>query len=174
MWIEHWSDHFEGNVGVALTDTFTTDVFLKIFGTYAARLFDGCRQDSGNPYDWADNKILPHYKKLGIPTTNKRLVFSDSLGVAPKDQLMAGKNFNYVAIDHKYRSVAQPCGGIGTNFTNDVGIKPLNMVIKMTGADFGNGMIDVVKLSDDPGKYTGNQVAIDLAKMKLGINNLTV
>lgn len=163
MWRKAWADHFDGDVGVSLTDTFTTDFFLKQFDKYDAHLYDGLRQDSGVPYKWADDKVLPFYARMRINPIGKRLVFSDSLGVAPKDQLMAGKNYNYVAIDHKYRKVAQPVGGIGTNFTNDVGVKPLNMVIKLTAADFGQGMIPVVKLSDDEGKHTGSPEAVERA-----------
>jgi nicotinate phosphoribosyltransferase len=38
--------------------------------------------------------------------------------------------------------------GIGTNLTNDLGIKPLNIVMKLTSC---NGQ-PVAKLSDSPGK----------------------
>jgi nicotinate phosphoribosyltransferase len=159
MWMKHWSDHFEGNVGVALTDTFTTDKFLNDFGTYEARLFDGVRQDSHDPYAWGE-KMLAHYRKLNILTSNKRFVFSDNLN-----------DDKYIALDKHFRQWAQPVGGIGTFFTNDVGehIKPLNMVIKMTSADFGHGPVDVVKLSDEIGKHTGDKFAIDLAKLELNI-----
>jgi nicotinate phosphoribosyltransferase len=157
MWMKHWSDHFEGNVGVALTDTFTTDKFLQDFGTYEARLFDGVRQDSGDPIAWGV-KMLEHYKKLGIQTTNKRFVFSDNLNVE-----------KYTVIHNKFEAFAQPIGGIGTHFTNDVGVKPLNMVIKMTEANFGNGWVNVVKLSDDAGKHTGHTEAVEMAKRELGL-----
>jgi nicotinate phosphoribosyltransferase len=157
MWRKHWSEHYEGNVGVALTDTFTTDVFLRNFGTYDARLFDGCRQDSGDPLEWGFN-MLTHYKKLGIATVNKRFVFSDNLNV-PKA----------VALNSQFSRVSQPIFGIGTNLTNDVGAKPLNMVIKLVAANFGHGEVNVVKLSDDKGKYTGNPEAIEMAKRELGI-----
>ena len=63
----------------------------------------------------------------------------------------------------------QPCGGIGTHFTNDVGVVPLNMVIKLATADFGHGSIDVIKLSDDSGKHTGNADAVRRVKEELGI-----
>jgi nicotinate phosphoribosyltransferase len=157
MWMKHWSDHFEGNVGVALTDTFTTGKFLNDFGTYEARLFDGVRQDSHDPFAWGEGMIA-HYRYLGIPTSNKRLVFSDNLNDA-----------KYIALDKHFRQVAQPVGGIGTFFTNDVGVKPLNMVIKMTSADFGHGPVDVVKLSDEAGKHTGKPEAIAQAKRELNI-----
>lgn len=61
--------------------------------------------------------------------------------------------------------------GIGTYLTNDVGVKPLNMVIKLFecrpkgGADF----LPVVKLSDVEGKHTGDPREIDLC---LGILRL--
>lgn len=157
MWMKHWSEHFDGNVGVALTDTFTTGKFLNDFGTYEARLFDGVRQDSHDPFAWGEG-MLAHYRHLGIPTSNKRFVFSDGLNVE-----------KYIALDTHFRKWAQPIGGIGTNFTNDVGAKPLNMVIKMTSADFGHGPVDVVKLSDEPGKHTGKPEAIELVKRELNI-----
>ena len=157
MWMKHWSEHFDGNVGVALTDTFTTEQFLRDFGTYEARLYDGVRQDSGSPMMWG-YKMLAHYDKLKISPKGKRFVFSDNLNV-PK----------FIALHKEFNDFAQVVGGIGTNFTNDVGVKPLNMVIKLTSADFGNGPVNVVKLSDDAGKHTGNSVAIDLAKRELGL-----
>lgn len=159
MWMKHWSDHFEGNVGVALTDTFTTDAFLRDFGTYEARLFDGVRHDSNDPFAWGE-KMLVHYRRMNILTSNKRLVFSDSLN-----------DDKYIALDKYFRQWAQPVGGIGTFFTNDVGahVTPLNMVIKMTKADFGFGELDVVKLSDNEGKHTGDQAAIRRVKAELGI-----
>lgn len=157
MWMKHWSEHFDGNVGVALTDTFTTDVFLRDFNSYEARLFDGTRQDSDDEYKWG-NKMLAHYKKLNILTSNKRMVFSNALDTD-----------KYIAIDKYFRQFAQPCGGIGTHFSNDVGVKPLNIVIKMTAANFGQGMVNVVKLSDDTGKHTGLTEAVNFAKRELGI-----
>lgn len=163
MWRKHWAEHFNGDVGVTLTDTFTSEFFFRNFSKYDACLYDGLRQDSGNPYKWAEERALARYAELRVNPIGKRLVFSDSLDVAPKDQVMVGKNCNYVAIDHKYRNVAQPVGGIGTKFTNDVGVNPLNMVIKLTAADFGQGMVNVVKLSDDDGKHTGNPDAIEAA-----------
>lgn len=157
MWMKHWSEHYEGNVGVALTDTFTTKLFLQDFSSYEARLFDGTRQDSDDEYVWG-KKILDHYTNLNIPTTDKRMVFSNNLNTD-----------KYIAIDRYFRQWAKPIGGIGTHFTNDVGVKPLNMVIKMTSANFGKGDIDVVKLSDDPGKHTGSAEAIKWAQHEIGL-----
>lgn len=157
VWQRLWSEHFDGNVGVALSDTFTTDVFLRDFGNYEARLFDGVRQDSGDPSEWG-HKMLAHYKKLGISTANKRFVFSDGLNTD-----------KYIALHEEFKTDCQPIGGIGTHFTNDCGAKALNMVIKLKTIDFGQGPIDVVKLSDNAGKHTGTPTAIAHVKQELGI-----
>ena len=60
--------------------------------------------------------------------------------------------------------------GIGTNFTNDVGLEAMNMVIKLSDVLIeGDIWSPTVKLSDSPGKYTGDAHAIYLAKEILGI-----
>ena len=165
-WLTYWSDYYNGELGIALSDTFTTDVFLRSFDGKLSRLWDGLRQDSGNPHNWVIDKIRPHYKKYGIPTRDKKLIFSDNLNVRLGIELTNSYNgeFNVIL-------------GIGTNFTNDVltegqkvaGIKPLNMVIKITSANFGRGWFPTVKLSDDEGKYTGNLSHIETVRNTLYI-----
>lgn len=169
VWMKLWAEHFEGNLGTALTDTYTTGLFLKDFGTYEARLFDGVRHDSGSPYQWGDYKILPHYTKLGIDYSQKRLVFSDNLKVAEVDQLMVGKSWNFVPLAVKYQNIAKPIGGIGTFFTNDCGVTPLNMVIKVNTVDFGEGPRQVVKISDEEGKYTGDPKTVQRALEEINL-----
>jgi nicotinate phosphoribosyltransferase len=90
MWLVHWANYFQGLNGIALTDTFTTDVFLRDFDSLYARLFDGVRQDSGDPSEWG-RKMLDHYKKLGIDTHTKKFVFSDGLDPDTFGLLILGK-----------------------------------------------------------------------------------
>lgn len=144
--IDAWVTVFHGDLGIALTDTFTTDVFLSAFDTMHAKLFDGVRHDSGDPYAFVD-KIVNHYTKLRIDPTTKTIVFSDSLDMDKA-----------VAIHTYCRGRIRDSYGIGTNLTNDVGVTPLNMVIKLSRCRTGpgRGWHPVVKLSDDPGKNTGN------------------
>ena len=60
--------------------------------------------------------------------------------------------------------------GIGTNFTNDVGLPSMNMVIKLTHTKPDNvHWQGVVKLSDEKNKNTGTPEMIALAKEVLGI-----
>jgi nicotinate phosphoribosyltransferase len=158
MWRKHWAAHFNGNVGIALTDTFTSKVFYRDFDTYDSRLFDGVRVDSGENYEQGI-RAVDHYRAHKIPSHDKRLVFSNGLDTD-----------TYIALDQYFRKFIQPCGGIGTHFANDIeGIKPLNMVIKLATADFGQGVKGVVKLSDDPGKYTGTYEDMVLTKQTLGL-----
>jgi len=141
-----WVRVFHGDLGIALTDTYTTDVFLSTFDTFDAKLFDGIRQDSGDPFVFTD-KIIRHYEALHIDPSTKTIVFSDGLDVEKAVKI------------HQYcNGRVRDAYGIGTNLTNDVGLVPLNMVIKLTKcrASENKPWRNTVKLSDDRGKHTGN------------------
>ena len=122
--------------GIALTDTIGTDIFLKDFKKTFATLFSGVRHDSGDPFIWGD-KIVEHYKSLGIDPKRKTLLFSDSLDFKKADEIL-----NY------FYDKATVAFGIGTYIANDTNVAPLNIVMKTTKC---NGM-DVAKLSDVEGK----------------------
>ncbi|WP_022666295.1 nicotinate phosphoribosyltransferase [Desulfospira joergensenii] len=140
-----WVRVFQGDLGIVLADTYTTDVFLSGFDTMHAKLFDGVRQDSGDPVGFLQ-KILDHYKKLRIDPCAKTIVFSDGLDVD-----------RAVAIHRECKGKIKDAYGIGTNLTNDVGVVPLNMVIKLSKSRPGaeEPWQDTIKLSDDRGKRTG-------------------
>jgi nicotinate phosphoribosyltransferase len=156
--LEHWTDVYRGDLGIALSDTYTTPVFFNQFDKKFAKLFDGVRHDSGDPVSFAAQTIA-HYEKLGINPLSKTIIFSDGL--------------NY----EKVNRIAAWCKGkigcsfgVGTNFTNDVGLKAMNIVIKLTGTQPGNDTwIPTIKLSDEPGKYTGDKNMIALSKQILHI-----
>ena len=112
------------------------DAFLRDFDLYFCKLFDGARQDSGDPFVWGE-KLIAHYLKNRVDPRTKTLIFSDSLTI-PKA----------VDIARRFSGRARLAFGIGTNLTNDVGFDPLQIVIKMTEC---NGQ-PVAKLSDSPGK----------------------
>jgi len=158
MALEHWSYIYRGDLGIALSDTYTTNNFFESFDTKFAKLFDGLRHDSADPKLFAD-KTIEHYKKLKIDPTTKNIVFSDALNpesVKTLSEYCKGK--------------IRSSFGIGTNFTNDVGVKPLNMVIKMSEANpNGDAWISTVKLSDVEGKHSGTTTMIDLCKKVLNL-----
>ncbi len=137
--LEAWVQEFRGDLGTALTDVIGIDAFLADFDLYFAKLFDGLRHDSGDPFVWGE-KVIEHYKKLKIDPRTKRLVFSDSLDL-PK----ALEIYKY------FKGRIQTSFGIGTNLTNDTPIPSLNIVMKMISC---NGQ-PVAKISDSPGKTSG-------------------
>ena len=156
--LEHWVDIYRGDLGIALSDTYTSKVFFEQFDKKFAKLFDGIRHDSGDPVDFAQQAI-DHYQALGIDPTKKTIIFSDSLNYEKVERIV---NFCRGKIGMSF--------GIGTNLTNDVGLQPLNIVIKLTEAYPESGpWIPVVKLSDEKGKYTGEEKMIQLAKTVLDI-----
>ena len=136
MALENWVQEYRGDLGVALTDVVGMDAFLADFDLYFAKLFDGLRHDSGDPVTWGE-KALAHYAKLRIDAHPKRLTFSDGLALEAA-----------FAIWRHFADRTQLGFGIGTHLTNDVGLVPLNIVMKLTQC---NGQ-PVAKLSDSPGK----------------------
>jgi nicotinate phosphoribosyltransferase len=122
---------------IALTDVINMDAFLEDFKEdYLGLSYSGCRHDSGDPYEWGE-KLIMFYKRWGIDPMSKTAVFSDGL-TFPR----------MIAINNHFRERIKCMFGIGTNLTNDVGIDPLQIVIKMTKCD-GK---PVAKISDTPGK----------------------
>ncbi|WP_028298660.1 nicotinate phosphoribosyltransferase [Olivibacter sitiensis] len=158
--LEHWAQVYRGDLGIALSDTYTTKVFFSSFDKMFAKLFDGVRHDSGDPLVFADQTIS-HYQSKGIDPKSKTIIFSDSL------------NYEKVArISNYCQDKIGMSFGIGTNFTNDVNLPPMNIVLKMTEAHPDDAQwTPVVKLSDVRGKYTGDPKMIALSKEILGIKD---
>ena len=134
--LDAWVTEYGVLNGTALSDTITTDCFLRDFQLTYATLFSGVRHDSGDPYVWGE-KMIAHYKSLGIDPKTKTLFFSDSLNFERADKL-----YNY------FKDKIRVGFGIGTYLSNDTKETALNIVMKTT---ICNGM-DVAKISDTPGK----------------------
>ncbi len=134
--LESWAQEYRGDLGIALSDVVGFDAFLRDFDLYFAKLFDGARQDSGDPFEWGE-KLINHYQSLHIDPKTKRMVFSDGLNIPLA-----------LEIYDRFNQRCNVAFGIGTNLTNDLGYTPLEIVIKMTRC---NGQ-PVAKISDSPGK----------------------
>ena len=134
--LDAWIKEYGVLNGIALTDTITTDCFLKDFQLTYATLFNGVRHDSGDPYEWGE-KMIEHYLSLGINPKTKTLLFSDSLDFEKADALM-----------RRFQSRINTAFGIGTYISNDTKVPALNIVMKVTEC---NGS-PVAKISDAPGK----------------------
>lgn len=160
--LKKWYETYHGALGVALTDTYTTDVFLRDFDKDLANKYAAVRQDSGDPSEFVYH-IIDHYKSLGIDPKTKVIVFSDALDVSRAIKLL---------------HLTQEAGigasfGIGTSLTNDFKkisnpnekSQPMNMVIKMW---YCNGK-RVIKLSDDVLKHSASNDLVDELKKQLDI-----
>ncbi|MCR5514847.1 MAG: nicotinate phosphoribosyltransferase [Lachnospira sp.] len=134
--LDAWVKEYGVLNGTALTDTITTDCFLRDFKLTYATLFSGVRHDSGSPFEWGD-KMIDHYNSLGIDPKTKTLLFSDSLNFEKADE-----------INSYFKDKVRVAFGIGTYIANDTDVDALNIVMKTTAC---NGM-DVAKISDVAGK----------------------
>lgn len=156
VFMKRWAETYKGSLGTMLPDTFGLSSFLNDFDIYDAKLWDGVRHDSGDPFVFTD-RIIDHYKKLGIDPTTKTIIFSDGLDVETT-----------IKINLYCKGKIRCAFGIGTFFTSDfkkmsdptVKSEAMNMVIKLIMV---NG-IPVVKLSDSPGKEIGDEKMVDIMK----------
>ena len=163
--MEDWVKVYDGYLGTALIDAFTTPVFLKNFSKKLAHLFDGVRQDSGDEYK-IGNMVIDRYKELGIDPRKKFIIFSNALDFE-----------KYSDIARYFEGKIGVSAGIGTNLTNDPVIigndnyKPANIVMKLTRCRINSKQDwhNCIKLSDDVGKEMGNRSDVLMAKYQLGL-----
>lgn len=160
MALENWVNVYDGDLGIALSDTYTSDIFLTNLSRKQAKLFDGVRCDSGNELEFID-KLTARYKELGIDSTTKTIVFSNALDFSKA-----------LEIQEYCRGKIRCAFGIGTNLTNDTGFKPSNIVMKLTQCkmNINQEWRECVKLSDDIGKHIGSpeEVRACLYDLRLG------
>ncbi|MEY2660568.1 MAG: hypothetical protein RLZZ123_1740 [Pseudomonadota bacterium] len=133
---ESWAREYRGDLGIALSDVYGIEPFLRDFDMYFCKLFDGARHDSGDPFAWGE-RMIEHYRRNRVDPLTKTLIFSDGLTVPRTIELF-----------RQFHGRTQLAFGIGTNLTNDLGYEPLQIVIKMVRC---NGQ-PVAKLSDTPSK----------------------
>ena len=155
--MEAWTQVYDGNLGCALTDTLTNDVFFDNFSRKHALLYRQIRHDSGDPFRYV-MKAIARYKELGIDPTSKTIVFSNALSMP------------------EFKDIAEYCrgrigcvAGIGTNLTCDTkpfGFGASNIVMKMTQCRMNErkSWIPTIKISDDLGKAMGNPMELEIAK----------
>ena len=132
---EMWAKEYRGDLGIALSDVYGMNAFLRDFDLYFCKLFDGARHDSGDPFAWGE-RLLQHYRNHRVDPLTKTLIFSDALTVP-----------RIIELHQRLHGRCQLAFGIGTNLTNDLGHEPLQIVIKMTRCNDQ----PVAKLSDAPG-----------------------
>lgn len=134
--MEAWVKEYGVLNGTYLTDCITDELCRMDMNLTYATLFSGVRNDSGDPYEWAENWIKK-YEGLGIDPKTKTLLFSSSLDFEKATELRRA-----------FKDRTKTAFGIGTYCSNDTDVEPLNIVMKVVKC---NGT-DVAKISDDSGK----------------------
>jgi nicotinate phosphoribosyltransferase len=138
--MQAWVNEYRGDLGYMLPDVLTTKAWLKHVDLYFAKLFDGFRQDSGDPHVWTE-LVTGHLRELGLDPATKFAVYSDTLTIDTMLALWARYEGNPWKTSYL----------IGTFLTNSVpGHKALSQVIKLSAV---NGQ-PVAKISDEPEKAT--------------------
>ena len=161
MAMEDWINVYDGDLGTVLTDTYTTDVFMRNFSKKHAMLFTSLRHDSGDPLQFTE-KVIARYRELRVDPTIKYIIFSDGLN---PERAIEIANYCKGRIGASF--------GIGTNLSNDVGngVRPMNIVMKLWKCKMTEKerWHPCVKLSDVDGKHTGEPEEIELAQRTLGL-----
>lgn len=158
MALENWVNVYDGDLGIALSDTYTSKIFLSNFSRKQAKLFDGVRCDSGDELEFVD-KLTARYRELGIDPTTKTIIFSNALDFEKALDIM------------EYCKGKIKCVfGIGTNLTNDAGFRPSNIVMKLSRCkmNVNQQWKECVKLSDDAGKHMGSETEVEACLYAIG------
>ena len=158
--LEDWITVYDGALGTALIDTFTTRSFLHTLTMKQAKLLDGFRQDSGDEKEVGD-AIIARLQEFGIDPRSKVIVFSNALNF-PK----------YKEVANYFRGRVKVSAGIGTNITCDPGIegyKAANIVMKLSRCRMSakDPWEKVIKISDDLGKHMGDEKEFEIASYEL-------
>lgn len=164
--LEDWVKVYDGSLGTALLDTFTTASFLRTLTRKQALLLTGYRQDSGDPIA-IGNMVIDRLKSFGIDPTSKLLIFSNALDFD-----------KYKDIHRYFDGRIKVSAGIGTNITCDPcidGYQPANIVMKLSRCRMSekDPWENCIKISDDLGKHMGDPIEFDTAKHELHLDAVT-
>jgi nicotinate phosphoribosyltransferase len=150
--LEMWRDFYDGNLRIVLPDTFGTAAFLSRAPDWVAD-WTGMRPDS-KPIMEAGEEIIAWYRERGRDPMQKLIIFSDGLDIDSIEKA-----------HHAFKGRIRVSYGWGTNLTNDFRscasrpmplLDPISLVCKITSA---NGR-PAVKISDNPGKATGDPATL--------------
>lgn len=192
--LSYWVGCFgEGVLGIALTDTFGTQVFLKAFSQPIPSMTSTSQEALSVLADTtAKSESSPNISKKaktfaevftgvrqdsGDPANFVKIMreFYDKEGIKEPKTIVFSDSLN-IDLCLEYKKISEEAGfrctfGVGTFFTNDfihrsTGHKstPLNIVIKLSSAA-GN---QAIKISDNIGKNTGDKETVAKVKKALG------
>ena len=145
--LERWSRTYDGNLLIALPDTYGTTRFLADAPDWVSD-WSGFRIDSKEPIAGGE-ELIAWWESRGQDPSEKLLIFSDGLTVATIEEVY-----------HRFHGRVRLSFGWGTHLTNDFmdcaphpnpALRAISLVCKVTHA----GGQPTVKLSDNTEKATG-------------------
>ena len=145
--LESWQRTYDGNLLIALPDTFGTTTFLKNAPEWVAE-WSGFRIDSKDPVEGGE-ELIRWWRKMGQDPRDKLLIFSDGLDIDSIERAY-----------HHFNGRVRLSFGWGTLLTNDFrdcapvhnsGLDAISLVCKVSEV---NGR-PTVKLSDNLEKASG-------------------
>jgi nicotinate phosphoribosyltransferase len=149
---EDWLKLFGKDLSIILTDTFGTAKCLEWLPKELVAKYSGMRIDSKNP-DEAIPELMNYYKELPMVPAGRLIMPSDGLSIR-----------DCIDLTNVFGSDAVLAYGVGTNLTNNMGLKQLSIVAKTYSANSKY----CVKLSDNIAKATGDPKTVELYKKALG------
>jgi nicotinate phosphoribosyltransferase len=169
-----WEDSFQGNLLVALPDTFGTTQFLRKAKEEMPEIrnWRGFREDSKDPYVGGEEKIS-FWKSIGCDPLEKLQLFSDGLDV---EQM--------IGLHQKFGGRIMDGYGWGTLATNDFrdcdprggnALDPISIVCKVRYVEdtLTGQKISAVKMSDNYEKATGDADEVAFYRGVFGSEGMT-
>ncbi|KAH6664692.1 Quinolinate phosphoribosyl transferase [Halenospora varia] len=194
--LSYWIGCFgEGVLGIALTDTFGTPVFLKAFKEPIPALetlqpgalskdVETAEVPSSKPLDQSNSKpktfadvFMGVRQDSGDPANFVKMMrdFYDEQGITEKKTIVFSDSLN-IELCLEYKKISDAAGfntsfGVGTFLTNDfvhqkTGEKSTPLNIVIK-LDSANGN-PAIKISDNIGKNTGDKATVEKVKNELG------
>ncbi|MEI8223865.1 MAG: hypothetical protein WCG20_01940 [bacterium] len=149
---EIWWNKYGQGLSISLPDTYGTTFTLDLMTEQMLRDWKGFRIDSKDPMV-AIPELIEKYTALGIDPKTKMAIPSDGLTVE-----------SMIAIADTFQGQMKVSFGIGTNLTNNMGLKQLSIVVK----PYSLGGKYCVKLSDNLEKAMGEPETVAAYKKALG------
>ena len=160
MAMQIWYEVYGTHLGYALTDTFSTHAFLQDLSFFYASKFKAFRNDSMDPFMYV-NTMLEHLQHIGLSASGLLIVHTN---------FKIGEESLIVSAS-KYRTGEYlPRFGMGQIWDNNCGWPGANNVCKNEAVLFEDGTSRyTVKISDTPGKESGDPEEVRKCKTSLGI-----
>jgi len=152
--LDDWWEIWGPELSIALTDLYGSEFFWRNFTLEQMKTWHGFRQDSGDPFIEIPRAIWWYIRK-GLNLKEIREKFA-----IPSDGITATKA---VEIYQCFSPMINVQFGIGSFWTNNLGLPNISMIVKALETDG----CPLVKLSDNQAKALGDPAEIERIKQEV-------